>query len=71
MLLLGFLFGLGFDTATEVALFGISITQNTTVFGAFEARGISKSFMAKSSWRGCVTCKRFQSHAGLCVLTRI
>ncbi len=27
MLLLGFLFGLGFDTATEVALFGISAAQ--------------------------------------------
>jgi high-affinity nickel-transport protein len=29
MLLIGFLFGLGFDTATEVALFGISAAQAT------------------------------------------
>jgi high-affinity nickel-transport protein len=29
LLLIGFLFGLGFDTATEVALFGISSTQAT------------------------------------------
>lgn len=49
MLLLGFLFGLGFDTATEVALFSISIAQSTQgislwavlVFPALFAAGMS------------------------------
>jgi high-affinity nickel-transport protein len=49
MLPIGFLFGLGFDTATEVALFGISATQasqgvsaaTTLVFPALFAAGMS------------------------------
>lgn len=49
MLLLGFLFGLGFDTATEVALFSLSIAHNTQgislwavlVFPALFAAGMS------------------------------
>jgi high-affinity nickel-transport protein len=49
MVLLGFLFGLGFDTATEVALMGISATQAThgmslwsiLVFPALFAAGMS------------------------------
>jgi nickel/cobalt transporter (NiCoT) family protein len=49
MLLLGFLFGLGFDTATEVAVFSISIAQNlhgislsaVLVFPALFAAGMS------------------------------
>lgn len=49
MLLLGFLFGLGFDTATEVALFSLSIAQTTQgislwavlVFPALFAAGMS------------------------------
>ena len=49
MLPIGFLFGLGFDTATEVALFGISATQaagavsasTILVFPALFAAGMS------------------------------
>ncbi len=49
MLLLGFLFGLGFDTATEVAMFGVSVQQasqgvpliSVLVFSALFAAGMS------------------------------